>query len=165
MRLWEEAQDIKEEARAWALAWGFMVPARATHGCSPGAEAEAAEDQSWVAGGAPHLGQLGTGAQSGPRAPHRCRPLAGLGHTVPGTGAERELGQGGPPLGARQGRRGWLCEPRVWAVQWLRKTSSEAQSQAPHGVLGWQARSWGLWAFDVVLTTCTCPAGLESEQK
>lgn len=67
-----------------------MVPSLATHGCSQGAEAEAAEDQSWAAGEAPHPGQLGTAAQSGPGGPHQCRPLAGLGHTELGTGERRE---------------------------------------------------------------------------
>lgn len=71
-----------EAARAWALAAGdgdpeAWLPSLATPGCSEGAGAEAAEDRSWAAGGAPHLGQLGTATQSGPRGPHQCRPLAG----------------------------------------------------------------------------------------
>ena len=79
---------------AWALTQGSTVPFPATLGCSPGAGAEAAGDQSWAAGGVWCPGQLGIAAQSGPEGSGQCRPLAGPVHTVSGTGEEKALGQG-----------------------------------------------------------------------
>lgn len=79
---------------AWALSQGSAAPFPASLGCSPGAGAGAAGDQSWAAGEVWCPGQLGIAAQSGPEGSGRCRPLAGPVCTVSGTGEERALGQG-----------------------------------------------------------------------